>query len=739
MILKNLNNLEKQINKNLNYTEKLILYSFIEKYENEIKIIYDEYRLNLNILDKYFKNEEKILNNFDITYNDFIRNKKEYIGLILSIFLIKAFLDEKTINCNDLEIFNYKNISFESDNIINTILEDYKSFNIWLEIFSNENKIIKEEFFLEKKKIRSGIFKLILILSQKKIINIKKKWIGLKSLNFYLIIFKKKNFIFIEIFKEKFKIYENSKNIYIYINHYSNVFQILKENLFSGSRLNISSKSKFFENILNSSAYIDYELLEYYFDKKIKKENYEKEKLNEYYVILTEEIKKCIEDNNIENLSIFSKKLSEILNILRIHEILKNKDNRLFYFPILLCFRGRTYFTSSISFTFFKEIRYCLHQGEYKKNEEVNFHYLNKEINEILEKFIWKIDLIKKFNLKKISLEDKRSVLWLLISISEIFKKKIGCVISIENFLDYGIKILNKEIQIDECDEFDDLKIKAIEKTLNELEMDIHIKRLISKDATASVFQHLIKILGNRDEESLKWCNLKNKENWYDTYEYILNNWKKTIKIEDDEKELIEKHFNRKSIKKPTMTFQYGAKFQTCWKYFIDDKNLNENEIKKLKFFFKKYFLYMNENLGILKNSPEKIIDELEKSKFLVKFDDKTEIDLNYYKTKKGQIKIKLNEKISSKSEIIISNKIDKKKIKTSSRANYVHAHDSAIIRYLISIKPFLTIHDCILIDPKNITFLIALVNEAMRKSFHDLKINKNFNINEIFSIFILI
>jgi hypothetical protein len=42
-------------------------------------------------------------------------------------------------------------------------------------------------------------------------------------------------------------------------------------------------------------------------------------------------------------------------------------------------------------------------------------------------------------------------------------------------------------------------------KEMNEIG---HTKRLISKDATASVYQHLIKILGGKTMESYKFTNL---------------------------------------------------------------------------------------------------------------------------------------------------------------------------------------------------------------------------------------
>jgi hypothetical protein len=143
--------------------------------------------------------------------------------------------------------------------------------------------------------------------------------------------------------------------------------------------------------------------------------------------------------------------------------------------------------------------------------------------------------------------------------------------------------------------------------------------------------------------------------------------------------------------------------------------------------------------VGLLQNNPKEIIEEFKKTNYIVELVDGTSVNLNYFKTKKGQIKIIVNGERKTKAELKLINEIDYKKIKSSLRANYIHTLDSAVIRYAITILPILTIHDCFLIDPRNVSFLISLINDAMRKSFHDLKINKNFSVTEIFSIFIII
>jgi hypothetical protein len=47
---------------------------------------------------------------------------------------------------------------------------------------------------------------------------------------------------------------------------------------------------------------------------------------------------------------------------------------------------------------------------------------------------------------------------------------------------------------------------------IKEMDSTGNTKKLISKDATASVYQHLVKILGGKNINSYKYTNLKDPE-----------------------------------------------------------------------------------------------------------------------------------------------------------------------------------------------------------------------------------
>lgn len=67
------------------------------------------------------------------------------------------------------------------------------------------------------------------------------------------------------------------------------------------------------------------------------------------------------------------------------------------------------------------------------------------------------------------------------------------------------------------------IKIIAYKRGIDMLLNDDKIKiSPISKDATASVYQQLIKILGGKDTQAYKINNLKSENTLYDVYSFII-------------------------------------------------------------------------------------------------------------------------------------------------------------------------------------------------------------------------
>jgi hypothetical protein len=62
--------------------------------------------------------------------------------------------------------------------------------------------------------------------------------------------------------------------------------------------------------------------------------------------------------------------------------------------PFSIDFRGRFYYDSEISISYYKEFRFCVNLGKYEKIEQ-NFHPINATINDEIKKYF---NLLKNLN-----------------------------------------------------------------------------------------------------------------------------------------------------------------------------------------------------------------------------------------------------------------------------------------------------------------------------------------------------
>lgn len=461
-------------------------------------------------------------------------------------------------------------------------------------------------------------------------------------------------------------------------------------------------------------------------------------------------------ENMKKNASHFSKLI--VYNNLYILNKLIFEENQLVYFPFYFDFRGRLYYDSPVSPTFFKFSRYIINYGNYSK-EDLEQNQKNK-ISPIIEKYEKIIKNVKtELNINKNFRKIDESVFWCLISIGKIKIEKDKVEISVEDILKTGLNLLKeKEFCLKLIDKIELMHYKKILHSFND---ENPLKRCLLKDATASFIQNLIRLMGYKNKESLKYANLTNSDFWYDTYSFILNKWLEKEKNLNILIEKTKKIFNRKTIKKTVMTSPYAATYLTAFNYFKEAVEENFNikiEFKsEEEYAFKRFYNFIKEdveNKYFLKHNSKDILEYI---KSFIENDCKTgikiethdsETNLIYYKLipKNYDLEISIphlnvKKRITKRYEILDKLKIDLNKVLTAIRANWVHYIDALLVRDINrnSKQVYLTIHDCFLVDFLSISDFIIIANEQSNvKIFENFKWNKE-NYENFFSIFIFL
>jgi len=670
-------------NKDINLEEE---YNFVSK---NIKHFED-------ISNELLKNQKKIFKKNNYTYLAISEkfNDQLIIYKYISIFIIKSFnYDYGEYNKIEKEITIYelsKNVQKYLNNLI---------------IIINHNN--KKKIILKESNDQKIIFKIINLLIDSELLKSKNIMVNKKS----SIIVWLKNFdntFKLKIYKDKFTTINQNNVQYLLNNHYLDLIKITTPNIKSNKEFIFSKFSKKIINkLLNLELKIDTNIC-----SEISKEYDNEYSITSDPLIEHDEIMEKI--SKIKYMNYEKKELINRLQILKKSIILRKislLENKTYYLPYMVDFRGRIYFLSNISPTFVKEMRYAVYFGEYETKwlKEYKFNRTDKIIiryADIIDSIIsTKNDIVKV------------AIIWHLISIGSCFKKEIGKEMKIEKLIEKGIEIFKKN-KYEQLEYEDKIKIKFSIYFIKELIQGINIKRPISKDATASVYQHLVKVLGGKDDWSYKITNLNSEDTAYDTYSYIIEDWLKKSNINKEEIENFDKIFNRSNLKKTIMTENYGCGIWTAKNYFIEKIGEEyRNNIKIIKI-FESFYQYLSKSENITKESSKNIIDHFTKLEFgdqlLI---DESKVNFSYYRQKTKRLNTTVNTKRYTHNLSEITEILDRNKSQRSVRANFIHSCDAHIVREVINsekIDQTIPIHDCFIIDQFNTSTLIEELNRAM-------------------------
>jgi hypothetical protein len=355
-----------------------------------------------------------------------------------------------------------------------------------------------------------------------------------------------------------------------------------------------------------------------------------------------------------------------------------------YYLPCFIDNRGRQYYGTLLSPTFYKIFRNM-------------YSFVDKKEFEDLEKSKFYKNMIKNKKLvEDLNLNNRESYIALVLFI-EIGKNFINvnneCFVKTEDIVKLGISNFHDTGELDLGDSMYVNKIKCeLKKLLKGEEIDINT--IIFKDATASGLQNYGILLGYK-KEMLKYLNMDGN-NWCDTYQYIVN------KFVDDES-----YKKRKYWKSTIMTIPYNAVKFSCFIKFIEKlendgifykkmckedqiyiKDMHEKFYWKVKNEIKKEFFVNNEpNLKNFKYNEWIIVE-------------KKEYKINYKKLRDKYIKITYR---------VID---DIKSTERAKEANNMHYLDALLVKYVIEFFDIIAIHDCFGIRLCQLHLVMDKINE---------------------------
>ena len=554
------------------------------------------------------------------------------------------------------------------------------------------------------------------------------------------------------LYTERFKTYERSETeLYSYNSHFSSITELTKK----GKHNDAYFRTKIDQiGVLQERSFmVDRFLLEQYFLLLLKDQNLDDvEDLNRHYECFSSKITKFVEEGDLGGLRFYHSRLSNLLTIIRIKTILEMKfDGVKLFLPFMFCFRGRVYELSDLSFTFYKEFRFCLYTGFYDEERE-KFHPINSQINSTVDA---QFNLLNKFDwFTKLSIIRKRACVWCFISLGALKKTELGKKVHVSCFVQKGIEIWENRQNLKFNDIYEKIEAIYLNHLIKNLQSPLMLKKwLFWKDAPASCFQHLLLILGPANDESHEICNLNSVDTWYDPYSYLIADFFKTkyenmgenLKTKTSlflSKERFFEIFSRKRLKKVFMTESYGAGYKKLTSFFVLDldlKNFTENEKNQIMTYWEELFDYISNKNVLFHQSSKNITKHFEKNKITKIINpDKSEVDFSCFKVEIRQFEIYIDKKRHTLQKRTITTKENKSQFRTSIRANFVHAQDALLARAYIEKTHMWTVHDCFSIDLLNVTFMVAVLNNLINESFYDININ-NGKKKFLYSFFIIL
>jgi hypothetical protein len=226
--------------------------------------------------------------------------------------------------------------------------------------------------------------------------------------------------------------------------HYSSGFIHLKENSFSGHTF--EDKSDTVSSLNRWKVKLSKKKLQWVYGRLLRKHGKLESELDSEQEVTLRELKRSFKSRDKETSRFLAQNLSVLANLIKIRELLKlDIFDVWIFFPSMFCFRGRYYYLTPTSITFFKEFRFCLYLGDYERplEKQIMFHYLCPIAEKVIDQYLDYVDSCIEFeNFKNQPLVIKRAIVMLFISLAEPFKAELGAKVHISQFLIKALDII---------------------------------------------------------------------------------------------------------------------------------------------------------------------------------------------------------------------------------------------------------------------------------------------------------
>lgn len=653
--------------------------------------------------------------------------------MFLSYSLHNNLIDEKFIKFSEQKIGKKKNSIY---GVINLIVEELFLFFNFIQTFDNSFTFQFNKFDLKKFLFRV----ILLIVKQVDFITIEKQLVFkernavIKYTNFiqYTNFIKPKSLFSLFKVSKAPAFIKNYKNIFLIgFFHYTSNFYVISKKDFKPASIPTLEFINTLERYGQTGYFFDKEMVDI-IDKQlniIEKNNieFDLKKLNLQNILKNKEITNFSKDEDLtklySRLNVIKHKIKNAQKELTLNidtwvfrEFKKKFENNQdpIYFIPYADFRGRFYLKSFISPQNSWLYRFSYFFG-FKKNIKQSkdfLLYINKQLEE---------------KIKLLGFSDINKAAWIFLSVGFKFKTEIPLEkfsINLDKLIWKGIEeyCFNEKAELELFNKFskniDACEIIYYFKILNDLKSknNYYKDRFIIKDTTASVYQHLGKLLTFRDLNSLQLNNLTSETAWFDTYEPILERLRSHVDS------TLQKFFTRQSLKKIIMTTKYNIEFKSALKYFNEEIGyIHDYETYKsiLKEFSKIFRLLKNgviENEILFKTPLKEFNKIISKYRFL-KLND-INIDLTYLVIKKKEICVFLEKNRHILANYETLGEIDSIKMEIAALPNIIHALDALYARRIINLftkskKKIFTIHDAFAISTDDIELLITVAWKA--------------------------